>query len=75
MAARMGVVQSTSSVAFFGIEIIGDWCAANAILNNIPRRDGEYGVRQVQDGQSRAVLDGAIISLYLIAFLPKANRP
>lgn len=23
----MGVVQSTSSVVFFGIEIIGDWCA------------------------------------------------
>lgn len=30
----MGVVQSTSSVAFFGIEIMGDWCAANAMANS-----------------------------------------
>jgi hypothetical protein len=27
MRLRMGVVQSTSSVVFLGIDIIGDWCA------------------------------------------------
>lgn len=27
MRFRIGVVQSTSSVVFLGIEIMGDWCA------------------------------------------------
>ena len=36
MATRIGEVQSTSSVAFLGIEIMGDWCAANAILADFP---------------------------------------
>jgi len=27
MRLRIGVVQSTSSVVFFGTDIMGDWCA------------------------------------------------
>lgn len=32
MSDRIGVVQSTSSVAFFGIDIMGDWWAMMAVV-------------------------------------------
>lgn len=44
----MGVVQSTSSVAFFGIEIIGDWCAANAILEVVYRHKCHGGCGEME---------------------------